>query len=138
MEIDEERLRRIDGLKELFERESAIDEIEIDDLVDLLQGNAAFVELLRFTKGGLTKHLQAFKNDNAETKIRSTFKHLMFGKGDYLQRIYDCVFLPEYKLSHWGQNCTFELFGWINQDGVPPINGRIMKALRYLGLDVPV
>lgn len=137
LNIDEERLHRIAKLQALFADQRALELIEMDEIVDILQGCAAFVEMLRFTKGGLENHIKAFKKDNDISKVRASFQHLAFGSGDYVQRVYDCVYLPEYKLSHWGRNCTLELFGWINKEKVPPFNGRIIKALRYLGFNVP-
>jgi hypothetical protein len=55
-----------------------------------------------------------------------------------VQRLYDCIYMSRYKLQHWGRNCTWELFGWINRDDAPPFNGRIIKGLRHLGFDVPL
>lgn len=137
LNIDEQRLDRIDRLQQLFADRERLEYVEMDQIADLLQGCAAFVEMLRFTKGGLENHIKAFKKDNDITKVRSSLRHLAFGPGDYVQRVYDCVYLPEYRLSHWGRNCTLELFGWINKEKAPPFNGRIIKALRYLGFDVP-
>ncbi len=134
--IDSDRLRRISDLQKLFADEQALATIDIDSLADMLQGSAAFVEMLRFTKGGLDNHIAAFKNDNDLDKVRTAFQHLAFGPGDYVQRIYDSIYSPEFKVAHWGRNCTLELFGWVNKEGVPPFNGRIIKALRYLGFDV--
>lgn len=138
MYIDLERIERIDKLQFTFADKTRLQKIEMDEIADLLQASAAFVEMLRFTKGGLPKHIEAFKKGNSINMIRSSLYHLAYGQGDYVQRVYDCIYSPEFKLSHWGRNCTLELFGWINQDGAPPFNGRIMKALRYLGFDVAV
>jgi hypothetical protein len=44
----------------------------------------------------------------------------------------------DYKLRGWGESCTFELFGWINHNDIPPVNGRVLKALRYLGFDIAI
>jgi len=82
--------------------------------------------------------LAAFKRDNTIQAIQTTFGYLAFGSGEFVQRIYDCIYTPKYKLAHWGRNCTLELFGWINHQDAPPLNGRTIKALRYLGFDVVV
>ena len=132
-----DRLDRIDRLQRLFDDEQALASVKMYEIADMLQGDAAFVEMQRFTKGGLESHIEAFKQKNSIKRIRKSFHHLAFGSGDYVQRVYDCVFEPEYKLFHWGKNCTLELFGWVNKDGAPPFNGRSIKALRFLGLDVP-
>jgi hypothetical protein len=136
--IDHTRLARIAGLQALFDDEEKLAAIGIDEITDMLVGCAAFEEMLRFTKGGLDNHLAAFKRDNTIQAIRMTFEYLVFGSGDFVQQIYDCIYMPKYKLAHWGRNCTLELFGWINHQDAPPFNGRTIKALRYLGFDVVV
>lgn len=137
LNIDSVRVARISRLQALFADEDALSAVGMDEMVDLLQGSAAFVEMQRFSKGGLPNHLKAFKADNDIAKVRASFRHLAFGEGDFVRRVYDTIYLPEFKLAHWGRNCAFELFGWTNHDGAPPFNGRIIKALRYLGFDVP-
>ena len=136
--VDEDRIRRIAALQTLFSEEENIRTVDMDAVADMLQGCAAFVEMLRFTKGGLEKHIAAFKKDNRIEDIRNTFLYLSFGSGNFVQRLYDCIYTSKYKLHHWGRNCTLELYGWINHDGVPPFNGRIIKALRYLGFNVAI
>lgn len=136
LRVDPARLSRIAQLQALFADRDLLESVDMDQLADMLQGCAAFVEMLRFTKGGLENHIRAFKADNPIKNARNSFGHLVFGSGDYVQRIYDCIYSPEFKLAHWGRNCTLELFGWINRDRVPPFNGRTMKALRYLGFNV--
>lgn len=138
VDIDGERLNRIAALQLLFADEDKLNTVTIEEITDLLQGCMAFVEMLRFTKGGLDAHLAMFKQDNRIEDIRATFHHLAFGTGDFVQRLYDCIYMSRYKLAHWGRNCTLELFGWVNREDAPPFNGRIIKALRYLGFDVAV
>jgi hypothetical protein len=136
LHIDHARAQRRLELKRLFSDQQLLSGISMDEIVDALQGCAAFVELQRFTEGGLEKHIQAFRDGNSIERVRQTFEHLAFGPGDYVQRIYDCVYGRNFKLVHFGRNCTLELYGWINSEQVPPFNGRTMKALRYLGFDV--
>jgi hypothetical protein len=136
--IDSERLRRIAGLQQLFSEQDNLSTVTLNDITDMLQGCMAFLELQRFAKGGLDSHLAAFQRDNSIEDIRNTFHYLAFGSGDFVQRLYDCIYMSKYKLAHWGRNCTLELFGWTNHDDAPPFNGRIIKALRYLGFGVPV
>ena len=131
-----ERVDRIDRLVRLFDDERSLEFVGMDEIVDMLQACAAFVEMLRFTEGGLESFIEGFKQQNRIEQIRKSFHHLAFGPGDYVQRVFDCINKSEYSLFDWGTNCTLELFGWVNKDGVPPFNGRTMKALRFLGMDV--
>ena len=100
LQVDEVRLARIVQLQTVFADEEALALIQMDQLADMLQGCAAFVEMLRFTKGGLENHVKAFKTDNPIERARE-LQSLVFGSGDYVQRIYDCVYSPDLKLAHW-------------------------------------
>ena len=131
-----DRVDRIHRLERLFGDERSLESVGIDEIVDMIQACAAFVEMFRFTEGGLESFIERFKQKNPIERIRKSFHYLAFGPGDYVQRVYDCIYESGYRLSDWGESCTLELFGWINQDGVPPFNGRTMKALRFLGMDV--
>ena len=131
-----DRVDRINRLRRLFDDERSLESVGMDEIVDMLQACAAFVEMLRFTEGGLESFIEGFKQKNRIERIRKSFHHLAFGPGDYVQRVYDCIYESEYRLSDWGKSCSLELFGWVNKDGVPPFNGRTMKALRFLGMDV--
>jgi hypothetical protein len=138
IEIDEVRTSRLNRLKEIFRTSQSLDAVEFDDLVDALVGCTAFDEQLRFTKGGQSALLANFKRDNDVRRVKRTFRHLAFGKDEFLRRTYDCIFSRDYKLDHFGQSSVLELFGWTNGDGVPPVNGRTIKALRYFGFSVAI
>jgi hypothetical protein len=137
IEIDQGRADRLDALGVLFEDEANLATVTMDRVAELLRACAAFVEMLRFTKGGLENHIAAFRRDNSIESVRKSFIHLRFGSVDFVRRVYDCAYEQEFKLRHWGRNSTLELFGWTNREGIPPINGKAIKALRYLGFDVP-
>ena len=135
--VDRDRIHKIIKLRQLFGNEKELQSVELETILELLQGGcAAFSESLYFVPGGLEYGISAFKQHNSIDKIRTTFHHLVFGDGDYAQRVYDCIYHSEYKLHRWGKNCTLELFGWVNNNNVPPFNFRTQKALRYLGFDV--
>lgn len=136
IKIDEDRTSRIARLKEIFADEESFADAEPADVLDALEGCAAFVEQERFTKGGLEPLRKAFKSSNSELRLRESFGNLAFGRDQYVERIYDSIYSPRYKLAHFGKSCVLELFGWINTQNVPPFNGRTIKALRFLGFDV--
>jgi hypothetical protein len=60
---------------------------------------------------------------------------LLHGPGTSLERAYDCIYDEKRRLGGFGEACAMELLGWLDQDR-PPINGRTIKALRFLGFDV--
>ena len=98
----------------------------------------AFHERLRFVKGGEANLPVAFWRENNEdvVKVKRTLKYLVHGGGDFIQRLHDMLYDPARKLKSFGIFCGLELYGTIKPEDCPPINGRIAKALRYLGFDV--
>lgn len=133
---DLDRVDRLAKLKDVFRDGETLKSASFDELAEVLRGCAAFTEQLRFTKGGEPVLLNLFKKDNDLDRLQRNFNHLAFGSGEFVQRTYDCIFSPELRLRHFGRNCILELFGWINHENVPPLNGRSIGALRYLGFDV--
>ena len=101
-------------------------------------GCAAFDEQLRFTKGGKSALVEAFQKDNDLSRVKKSFGYLAFDETEFVRKTYDCIYTPAYKLAHFGRTSVLELYGWVNKDHVPPINGRTIKALRYFGFDVRV
>ena len=89
-------------------------------------------------KGGADNLPTEFWTSNQDDvdKVRSTIMHLMYGKGDFIQRLHDVLYMPTMKLKMFGQFCALELYGTIKPDECPPMNGRMAKALRYLGFEV--
>jgi hypothetical protein len=138
IKIDTERIGRLERLKSIFTSAGTLTATDFPDLTDALLGCAAFDDQLRFTKGGKPALAKAFQKDNDVTHVRKTLAYLAFGKEEFVRRIYDCIYMAEYKLAHFGRTSVFELYGWTNADGVPPINGRTIKALRFFGFDVRI
>lgn len=99
----------------------------------------AFAEQLRFTKGGLSNLPAAFwtANGGDAARVRATLTHLLYGDGDFIERLHDVVYSPRYKLGLFGRFCALELFGTVHPERCPPMNGRMAKALRFIGFDVP-
>jgi hypothetical protein len=108
----------------------SLTEEEIKDTVWIIH---AFNAQLRFHHGGKDTLLEVFIADNGVDKIKKTFKYLLFGKGEYTQRMADCIFDPKYKLNHFGESCIQEIYGWANSEDIPLCNGRAFKSMQWLG-----
>jgi hypothetical protein len=116
----------------------AIKNASIDDLLDGLDVCHSFYDRLRFFKGGHETHLAVFKEVNDIDQLRMVLTYLLFGKDDYITRMANCIFDPQYNLNEFGRSGVQELLGWVNKEGIPICNSRTVKALRYLGYRVTV
>jgi hypothetical protein len=123
------RLR--DGLSSI----EAIDAMDYDRMFETLCGCHAFYDMLRFVSGGLPGLKDDFAKRNSLDEIKGTLGYLIHGKGLMLERAYDCIFDEKWKLGRFGENCVMELVGWMTPDR-PPVNGRTLKALRFIGHDI--
>ncbi|ANL28599.1 phospholipase D-like domain-containing protein [Rhizobium phaseoli] len=131
----EAEIRNIEKIRTLFGDQEQLGALEYDDLFDVLTGCHAFLELLRFTNGGLEGLRADFKQRNALKDIKRTIDHLIRGGGDVVQRAYDCIHDERFRLQRFGESCVMELAGWITPNR-PPFNSRTIKGLRFLGFDV--
>lgn len=134
MIVAEREISNIERIQRNFGRAEDIQQLSYDELFDTLVGCHAFMELLRFTNGGLPGLRTDFARWNSLSRIRDTLTYLVHGPGDPLERAYDCIFDERYRLGRFGEACVMELSGWTDSDRVP-INGRTIKALRFLGFD---
>lgn len=109
-----------------------------DELVAGLMSLHAFAEQSRFVKGGARNLPTAFWVANSQDveKVRRTLTYLVHGPGDFVPRLHDVLYDAQLKLGYFGRFCALELYGTIKPLEVPPMNGRMAKALRYLGFDV--
>ena len=123
------------AIEAAFASPEAINALSYDELFDVLVGCHAFREMLRFTKGGLPGLRADFSRRNSLADIKRTLTHLTNGAGDPLERAYDCIFDERFRLGRFGEACVMELLGWV-EPAYPPVNGRTIKALRFLGFDV--
>jgi hypothetical protein len=108
---------------------------------ELMQGLLAlhaFFEQFRFVKGGAPNLPIEFWNVNHEDaeKVRKTLKYWLHARGDFVERLHDILYDSRMKLGLFGAACALELYGTIKPKEYPPINGRIIKALRYFGFNV--
>ena len=126
-------------LRNVFSSEQALRASSRDDISKALMGIHAFEEQIRFIKGGYSAIIDFFWSENGEDvdRVKRSLGHLVFGKGEFIRRLYDVLNFPEWKIRYFGESCALELSGTIKPDICPPMNGRSAKGLRRLGFDVP-
>ncbi|HDS5351853.1 TPA: alcohol dehydrogenase, partial [Enterobacter asburiae] len=120
----------------VFNSPQSIEQSNIDEIVEALCVLHSFHDRLRFYKGGLYTLIEEFSTSNDIAQIKKTIIYLLYGKGDIIKRMSDCIYNEEYKLNAFGQSNVQELIGWINKENLPVINGRTTKVLRYFGFDI--
>ena len=90
--------------------------------------------------GGVTvlwhRAAKGLLNLNDVVRVKSTLTHQVYGSGDFIQRWHDVLYDPSMKLSKFGRFCALERYGTVDPTKCPPVNGRMAKALRYLGFGV--
>lgn len=124
-------------IKKVFNTPESIENSSMHDIVNALVVLHSFHDRLRFFSGGLTTLKTKFLETNDTTRIKRSLKHLLYGKGDIVERMSDLLYDDaEYKLNEFGQANIQELVGWISQDNLPVVNGRTTKILRYFGFNV--
>lgn len=129
----ERELGNIAAIRSNFHSEAAIQMLTYDEIFDTLSGCHAFYDMLRFVGGGLEGLRADFAARNRLPNIKSTLSYLLHGPGGALERAYDTIH-GGYKLQRFGESCTMELIGWMDE-GRPPINGRTIKALTFIGFE---
>lgn len=125
-------------VRHVFGTREAIQEAAKDEITDALMSLHAFIEQSRFVKGGATNlPIEFWKRNNDDlTLVKSTLAHLLHGPDDFIKRLHDVLYEPSRKLALFGRFCALELFGTVFPELCPPMNGRMAKALRFLGFDV--
>jgi hypothetical protein len=116
----------------------AIEVATKNDLSNGLLGLHAFIEQLRFVKGGLTNLGPTFwrENDDDEKRVKETINFFLYGPGDFIQRLHDVLYDRQRKIAYFGIFCALELYGTVKPLEFPPLNGRMAKALRFIGFNV--
>jgi hypothetical protein len=133
----EKELGNIARIRENFASPDTIRNLSYEELFDTLQGCHAFYELLRFTKGSIEGLRVQFGQLNSLDRLKSSLIHLLHARDpiDPLARAYDLLYDPAYQLRRFKESCVMELLGW-SDPSRRPVNGRTIKALRYLGYEV--
>lgn len=98
----------------------------------------AFYDQFRFVKGGTQNLPTRFWEENRDdvAHVKAALAHLLYGDGEFVQRLHDLLYDASFRLQRFRRFCALELYGTIKPEEYPPINGRMAKALRYLGYDV--
>ncbi|MGH7011960.1 MAG: hypothetical protein ACREEX_14090, partial [Caulobacteraceae bacterium] len=127
-----ERVRRV------FASNSSIEGASREEIIGGLMSLHAFSEQLRFTKGGTAALPVKFWSDNGNdvAKVKRTLIHLTHGPGEFVERLHDVLYEPAFKLASFGLFSALELQGTVKPQECPPMNGRMAKALRFLGFEV--
>jgi hypothetical protein len=122
----------------IFGTEGSIAAASKEALTQGLTSIHAFAEQLRYVKGGTSQlPIEFWKANNQDiAKVKRTLSYLIHGPGDFIQRLHDVLYDPSMKLAYFGRFCALELYGTIKPENCPPMNGRMAKALRFLGFDV--
>jgi hypothetical protein len=126
------KISRLLGSRKVIEKASA------EDLFDALDVCHSFHDRFRFYSGGHATMRKRFLADNDVRQVKKVLTYLLYGEGDFVDRMGTCIFSPEYKLAGVGRSVVQEVFGWVNGDDVPICNGRTVKSLRYLGGNVKI
>ncbi|MDW1506564.1 phospholipase D family protein [Vibrio sp. Vb5031] len=120
-------------IKKVLGSKEAIISASMIDIVEALCVLHSFHDRFRFYKGGLNTLKESFMGSNEEQRVKKTLIYLLYGTGDPVTRMANCIYDSEYKLNQFGKSNVQELIGWINKEDLPVINGRTTKVLRYFG-----
>ncbi len=131
--LDSSASTRFSLVSKGFENKSKIEKMNFEQLFDVLDNIYAFHDTLRFYEGGHKTLKESFKNNNTVEAIRKSIIYLLYGQGDYEERIFNCVSNPDYKLNGFGEHCVKELYGLLNPNDIPICNGRTLKSMEWLG-----
>ncbi|WP_353070509.1 hypothetical protein RBB75_20675 (plasmid) [Tunturibacter empetritectus] len=125
-------------MNSVFSSKNAIADATKEQFTEGLLSLHAFSEQLRFVKGGRANLPAAFWRANGDNlgKAKRTTTYFLHGEGDFIQRLHDVLYESTFKLGLFGNFCALELYGTVKPEECPPMNGRMAKALRYLGFDV--
>ena len=136
--VSEDYFTRLETVDRVFRDADSFADRGQDDITNGLMSIHAFSDQFRFVKGGWENLPTEFwdQNENDVARVKSTLSHLLYGPGDFIERLHDTLFDQSMKLGLFGQFCALELYGTVNPEECPPMNGRMAKALRFLGFDV--
>lgn len=135
--VTEEYKEWLGEVRRVFGSASSLADASQSDLTKGLMSLHAFREQERH-HGGKAHLPGAFwtQNRNDTGRVRASLDRLLFGPEDFVARLHDLRYDQRYKLALIGPFTALELYGTVHPEECPPINGRMAKALRFLGHDV--
>jgi PLD-like domain len=132
-----EYVQGLSAINAVFGSRIAITNASKEQMTEGLMAIYAFSEQSRFVKGGAVNLPAAFWSGNPDgQKVKRTMTYLLHEQSDFIQRLHDVLYDRDLKLQLFGLFCSLELFGCLHPLECPPMNGRMAKALRYLGFNV--
>lgn len=129
---------RIHTVERVFGTPEAIEAGSKEEISAGLIALHAFHDQMRFVKGGEKNLMPEFwkLNGNDLARVKASLSYLVHGPGEFVQRLHDLLYDPHRKIRSFGMFCALELYGTLKPAEFPPMNGRIARALRYIGFDV--
>jgi len=142
MDRASEEIESVSNIRTHLRDPGELKKLSFDELFRYLTGCHAFLERQRFVSkdigedmSGLERLRVDFQESNTLDAVVQTVTHLLSGPGDAIERAYDCVYDPGFRLNGFGEACVMELLGWGDPER-PPFNNRSIRGIRLLGFDV--
>lgn len=130
--IKNEYIDNYNFVKSKLSSEENINKMSEYDISKCLLFINAFKSRTRYQHGD-KKMLELFFEKNDIQKIKDVVNYLLYGSGDYQDRIANCIYEDNYSLFQFGESCLKELFGLMNNKNIPPCNDRTLKVMQWLG-----
>ena len=136
--VPEDFVAWLSNVERIFGSAEAIDSASKNLITEGLMSLHAFTEQSRFVRGGWDNLPDEFwrQNNNDVGRVKSKLSNLLYGSGDYVERLHDTLYDTYWKLGRFSYFSALELYGTVKPEECPPLNGRMAKALRYLGFRV--
>jgi HKD family nuclease len=125
-------INRFNQINSTLSSEENIKKLDIETLYDVLLIVNAFHDRFRFFDGSFEAMKKEFL-ENDHDKIKDILSYIIYGKENYIKRIFNVIYDPAYKLKNFGESCVKELFGYVNKENIPTCNGRMLRSMQWLG-----
>ena len=136
--VTEEFVYWLSNVERIFGSAGAIDAASKEVIMEGLMSLHAFTAQSRFIGGGSDNLPDEFwrQNKNDVGRVKSTLSNLLYGSGDFVERLHDTLYDTSWRLGRFHYFSALELYGTVKPEECPPLNGRIAKALRFMGFRV--